>query len=286
MNQQNNKPKNLSSYVTGHTFPTFYYRHLIMLRAIHLFNVLTITRFWYVHWAIWKILRQLPKDFTFVEAGCGTSDYTIPPAHIYKDATIVGVDIAEDNIKMGKFYSLKKKLRNTVYILKGIEEFKSHKPADLISCIGVLHILPNDAEALQNMVDNLKPGGRLLLYVPIYQLSLWKITERLSNRFPHADYLQQHKVKYFYKPDEVKAKMKKAGLEIESFKYTYGKAGQFNNQLNRLIIIVSSIMPLYLLWILVPIWCIVQPILFWSSVIDVCTKNKSGSGMMIVGRKI
>jgi SAM-dependent methyltransferase len=85
------------------------------------------------------------------------SDYYLAHMHIdYPDITFYKYDVSDDAIQ-----TLKKKQFDTVV------------------CVNVLEHVANDRKALDNLFAILKPGGRLLLYVPALQFLYGSVDKNL-----------------------------------------------------------------------------------------------------------
>ncbi|OQR56593.1 bifunctional 2-polyprenyl-6-hydroxyphenol methylase/3-demethylubiquinol 3-O-methyltransferase UbiG [Bacillus sp. CDB3] len=105
------------------------------------------------------------KNMTVLEPMCGNGRMLIP--FIQNGVDIEGFDISEDMLKVCKEKAEKLNLKPVVS-LERIEEYHSDKKYDLIMIpIGSFSLLPDNLVeiSLQNMKNNLKENGKLLLTI-------------------------------------------------------------------------------------------------------------------------
>ncbi|WP_439876179.1 class I SAM-dependent methyltransferase [Bacillus mycoides] len=105
------------------------------------------------------------KNMTVLEPMCGNGRMLIP--FIQNGVDIEGFDISEDMLKLCKEKAEKLNLKPVVSLGK-IEEYHSDKKYDLIMIpIGSFSLLPDNLVeiSLQNMKNNLKENGKLLLTI-------------------------------------------------------------------------------------------------------------------------
>lgn len=96
--------------------------------------------------------------------------------------------------------------------------FLANKGFDMVLCVNVLEHIRDDEKALSNMFKLLKPGGRLLLYVPALNF-LYGTIDRNAGHFKRYD------------KAELEKKLKRIGFHIERifFHNFLGALGWFIN---------------------------------------------------------
>jgi ubiquinone/menaquinone biosynthesis C-methylase UbiE len=110
------------------------------------------------------IEKTLPKGTCILDAGCGVGDMM---RLLQKHYRVVGVDNSEEAIK----YCTQKVRENTVIRGDiGVMPFKTESFDGIMSLDVLYHAwVRNDLQALQEMYQLLKPGGKLFLQLPAYE---------------------------------------------------------------------------------------------------------------------
>ena len=120
------------------------------------------------HWAALKHAAALVQDNagTVVEIGCGEG-YLIPTLSKYSDR-VVAVDVSEKMLNTAKSYF---PLPNTVFMLDDITSPKhpelTTSQYDWVICLEVLEHLPKWDVGMRNLIRLLRPGGTLLVSMPV-----------------------------------------------------------------------------------------------------------------------
>jgi len=120
------------------------------------------------HWAALKYAAALvqPPTGTVVEIGCGEG-YLIPTLSKYFDQ-VVAVDVSEKMLNAARAYF---SFPNTTFVL---DDIMSPQHPELIAaqydwviCLEVIEHLPQCKAGVDNMIRLLRPGGMLLLSMPV-----------------------------------------------------------------------------------------------------------------------
>ena len=146
-----------------------------------------------------EICRQI-KDRRprILDVGCGTGANLLMLSK-YGDAE--GVDISEDALAFCRERGLEK-----VRLGAGEELPYEDGTFDLVTAFDVVEHMDNDLAGLREMRRVLRPGGRVLLFVPTFMF-LWGLQDDVSN----------HRRRY--RLPELRRVLEQAGFEIERTTY-------------------------------------------------------------------
>jgi SAM-dependent methyltransferase len=133
-----------------------------------------------------------------LDVGCGTGANLLLLSK-YGDAE--GVDVSEDALAFCRERGLDK-------VKKGAGEALPYETAtfDLVTAFDVIEHMDDDLAGLKEMRRVLRPGGRVLLFVPTFMF-LWGLQDEVSN----------HRRRY--RLPEVRTLLENAGFEIERLTY-------------------------------------------------------------------
>ncbi len=162
------------------------------------------------------ILDQLSnldmKKLDILDLGCGGGLVSESLARL--GANVTGVDFVENNIKVAKLHSNKKKL-NIKYLNEDIEKLKIKKRFDIIE---ILEHLNDWRYFLLNIKKNLKDSGIIIIstinrnliskYTAIY------FAEYVLNWIPKGT----HTYEKFIKPDEIEDCMLKVNFKLKNIR--------------------------------------------------------------------
>ncbi len=154
-----------------------------------------------------KILASFLEDISrrvtdrrprILDVGCGTGANLLMLSK-YGDAE--GVDVSEDALAFCRERGLEK-------VKLGAAEELPYEDGtfDLVTALDVVEHLDNDLAGLREMRRVLRPGGRVLLFVPTFMF-LWGLQDDVSN----------HRRRY--RLPELRRVLEQAGFEIERTTY-------------------------------------------------------------------
>lgn len=108
--------------------------------------------------------RSIPKDASIIDVGCGTGQLTAFLS--LRRKSVCGIDFSDSSLNKAK--KLKKKLGLNSLCLKKIdildlEQIKTLPKFDYVLCLGVLHHTGNPHKAFENIVELLKPNGKIAI---------------------------------------------------------------------------------------------------------------------------
>jgi len=96
---------------------------------------------------------------TVVDIGCGWGELLLRLAAACPDATAVGVDHDESLLDRGRANAVDRSLQSRVTFRAQQEAMA---PSDIVMCIGAEHVFGSVSDALVELHDLVRPGGRLL----------------------------------------------------------------------------------------------------------------------------
>jgi SAM-dependent methyltransferase len=130
-------------------------------------------------WAQWCIPVSMENRRT-LDAGCGCGYNLV--LHGALSALTVGVDISLEALKKANSYIIENSVKNNITLIRSdIRELTLPDASfDVITCVGVLHHIPDHKGALEKLAQLLDREGLLLL--GIYH-PLGRASHRLKNRF-------------------------------------------------------------------------------------------------------
>ena len=232
-------------------------------------------------WHVRKKVRELyPKDtkMDIFDAGMGFGQYTYFMAKRFPDSSILAVDVKDEQVEDCRKFFSKCGYKNVKFEIADLTKIDYRDEFDFILCVDVMEHIVEDELVFKNFYNALKKGGKLLVNTP----------SNLGGSDAHDDddesFIEEH-ARIGYSKEDITGKMNRAGLEVESFDYAYGKYGtiswRFGIKYPILIAGASKffilLLPFYYLFTL---WFVL--ILMW---LDVHTDNKEGTGVLVVAEK-
>jgi SAM-dependent methyltransferase len=112
------------------------------------------------------LIRSNPdlSGLRVLEAGCGTGHYLVGMALRYPNASFLGVDLSNQSLAVARRLAQRHGATNIEFLKASIPELALSIKYDLITCIGVLHHLPDPRAGLRALADHLAPKGHMLLW--------------------------------------------------------------------------------------------------------------------------
>jgi ubiquinone/menaquinone biosynthesis C-methylase UbiE len=110
---------------------------------------------------------DLPENAKILDAGCGTGLESFWLARKFPKAYVVGVEIFPDQIAALNKILKEQPVKNFRLEQEDLANLKYENEFDLVYCSAVLEHVENDEAVLQALYRSLKPGGAMLLDVPL-----------------------------------------------------------------------------------------------------------------------
>ncbi len=232
-------------------------------------------------WHVRKKVRELyPKDtkMEIFDAGMGFGQYTYFMAKRFPESNILAVDVKDEQVEDCRKFFSKCGYNNVKFEIADLTKIDYQNQFDFILCVDVMEHIVEDELVFKNFYNAMKKGGKVLVNTP----------SNLGGSDAHEDddesFIEEH-ARVGYSKEDITEKLNRAGLEVTSFSYSYGKYGtvswRFGIKYPILIAGASKffiiLLPFYYLFTL---WFVL--ILMW---LDVHTDNKEGTGILVVAEK-
>lgn len=232
-------------------------------------------------WHVRKKVRELyPGDtvMDIFDAGMGFGQYTYFMAKRFPDSSILAVDVKDEQVEDCRKFFSKCGYNNVRFEIADLTKIDYRDKFDFILCVDVMEHIAEDELVFKNFYNALKKGGKLLVNTP----------SNLGGSDAHDDddesFIEEH-ARIGYSKEDITEKMNRAGLEVVSFDYAYGKFGTISWRFGIKYPILMAgaskffilLLPFYYLFTL---WFVL--ILMW---LDVHTYNKEGTGVLVVSQK-
>jgi SAM-dependent methyltransferase len=100
-----------------------------------------------------------------LEAGCGTGQSLVAMAVQYPKASFLGVDLCNQSLTVARRLAQRHGATNIEFLRASIPDLALNTTFDLITCLGVLHHLPDPRVGLRALAEHLAPTGHMLLWL-------------------------------------------------------------------------------------------------------------------------
>ncbi len=255
------------------------YGSSIFLRKLfyRLLNILLL-RTWHVYRELNKLKDNITKKpVEVLDAGSGFGIYSYFLAKKNPLWNITSVDINKDEIEQCQIFFNKAGINNVSCKVKDITVFYEKNKFDLVLSVDVIEHIENDEDVFKNFYASLKKNGFLIISTPSNKGGSG-ITEKNKSSF-----IEEH-VREGYSIDEITRKLKNAGFDKVDIKYTYGKFGNLSWYLSikypLLMSKFKAMVPVIFLY-----YILVMPFCILLNFIDLKTKNKTGTGLLVKAYK-
>lgn len=232
-------------------------------------------------WHVRKKIRELYPENTkmdILDAGMGFGQYTYFMAKRFPESEILAVDVKVEQITDCKKFFSKCGYKNVTFEVADLTKIFYENKFDFILCVDVMEHIAEDEIVFKNFAKALKPGGKLLVNTP----------SNLGGSDVHEDddesFIEEH-ARVGYSKEEITEKLNRAGLNVTSFSYSYGKFGTISWKFAIKYPILMAgkskffilLLPFYYLFTL---WFVL--ILMW---LDVHINNEEGTGVLVIAEK-
>ena len=236
-------------------------------------------REWYVKRELRHQLGSRNQPFTMYDAGSGFGQYSYYIAKQFPLATIVGIDLKEEQVRDCNIFFHSVGLTRCSFAVEDLTQIQHSNKFDFILSVDVMEHIPDDIGVFYNFFRALKSGGTLLINTP----------SNLGGSDAHSDteesFIGEH-ARNGYGAEEIQKKLESAGFKVKSIRYTYGIWGnrywnlgiKYPMQLLNRSKIFFVVLPFYFL--------IALPLILPMMWLDYTTENKAGTGLNVLAYKV
>ena len=273
----------LAARIDAHAHPAWLYRHPQLLRGVFFWYRLLYQRTWAVQAALDRRLRALPPGRRVFDAGCGEGLFLFRTARRFGQHRFIGGDLRPANVALTRAYLARTDLTNVALRRSDLLDPATLPPADLIYCVGVLHLLPDDAAALRLLRAACAPGGELHLYTPVHRRRVLPWFEGWYRRF--ANYEATH-ARRVYTEADLQALFTRTGWRIDTTRYTNGTPGIVGYELYTGFFLLISAGRWWqrLLGLLGLLSCL--PLILALNLFDYYRRPRTGNGVLLIARPV
>lgn len=222
-----------------------------------------------------RLRRILPKlngykPAKVLDAGCGRGIFTYQLARKFPSASVVGVDIDKQLLKMNALVAASAGLSNIVFHSHDVASLPFDREFDLVISVDNLEHLEDDDAGINSLARAVKPHGILILHVPGYERR-WMFF-RFRTNFDVPGHFRPG-----YRLEEITAKVRTAGFCIKEAYYTYGWLETVTNNFSYLVTRAEAKNK--------AIYAILFPVLNGLAWLGRNARPKKGAGVLIVATK-
>ena len=270
------KPRSIGSRINEHRHPAWMYRYPRTVVLLWVWFIVLYQRTWVIRARLRRYLSGAPTTLRVLDAGCGEGLFLLPAARKHARHRFEGVDLRGANIELCERYREQLGLTNLSLRQADLTQLEA-RPADLILCVGVLHCIPEDEQALAQLAAVLSPRGRLLLYTPLNRRRVLPGFERL---FRSTLNYEAHHAQHIYTDEKLTQKINTAGLWVEDRHFTNGTLGIIGYELVTGAFLIAN-RPGFLLKIIgYPLFLLLVPVQLLLNLLDLCISKKDGNGCL------
>ena len=120
--------------------------------------------------------KPAQQDIRILDAGCGTGVGTEYLVHLNPEASVIGIDISPEALKVAKERCQRSGAsdRATFQELNVEQAHTQEGQFEIINCVGVLHHLPDPVAGIKALASKLAPGG--IMHIFVYgELGRWEV---------------------------------------------------------------------------------------------------------------
>lgn len=262
----------LGALVSGHpTLQRLFYGLLDLL----------FLRAWYVRRELRRLLGTYPSDepIRVLDAGTGFGQYAYFMARAFPNARIRAVDVKRDYLERARrFVSQTPQDAQITFAEDDLTDLQSDGPFDFILSVDVMEHIADDETVFHHFARVLRPGGHVLINTPSDQGGS-DVSDEDEDSF-----IEEH-ARAGYNLEDLKAKLRTAGLEPVRTRYTYGPYGSaaWKLLIKRPLLLLNASRAS---WLLLPLYyAAVLPVGLVLNLLDLRRENATGTGLLVVARK-
>ncbi|MBU0507980.1 class I SAM-dependent methyltransferase [bacterium] len=254
-------------------------RSVLLRKLFYLALGMLFLRQWHVRAELKRIARERRNKIKGIfDAGSGYGQYTYLMAKLFPQAHILAVDVKEEQLADGRWFSEKVGHKNVEYVLGDLTVFQRSESADLAVSADVMEHILEDEAVYRNVFATLRRGGRFIITTPTAE------TETIPGQSFHS-VIGEH-VREGYTEREFREKITRAGLVVEKLRRTYTPLwGSLAwHILQRIPVRLLTISKLFAI-VVIPWMIVLYPFAALCMWLDVKSKGTKGGGWLMVAHK-
>ena len=253
-------------------------RHPLLRKFFYVLLNILLLRSWHVRKALKSLGSLLSSSASVLDAGMGFGQYSWWMALKFPSWKITSADIKSDQVSDCNAFFSSAGLAGRVHAIEAdLVTWRSDEKYDLILCVDVMEHIEEDRTVFSSFCSMTNPGGYLVISTP----------SDMGGSDVHSEddssFIGEH-VRDGYGKEEITGKLHDAGYTDVSVSYTYGLPGSIAWRFSmKYPVIMLSASKLF--FILLPFYYLaVMPFVLVLNIIDLHTKHKKGTGLLVVAR--
>ncbi len=241
-----------------------------------------LLRAWHINSELRKV--QLNDNAKILDAGSGFGQYSYRMSCIFKKAKLLAVDVKTEQVNdCNNFFAKIGKEKQVHFEEVDLTQFNKSEEFDLILSVDVMEHIEDDVQVFKNFYSSMKNGAFLLISTPSDQGGSDSHHHEHEEDHVHG-FIDEH-VRDGYSIEDIEQKLKLAGFSNIEARYSYGATGQLSWRLSmKYPILLLGVSKLF--FVLLPFYyALVFPWCLLLNFIDLKTKHKKGSGLIVKATK-
>jgi len=257
----------------------FFTKSLFLRKTLYFLLDLILLRAWHVYRVLRKTGPRISENAHVLDAGSGFGQYSWRMSRLHKGWKIKAVDINNEQIKdCNEFFKRTGRSERVIFEKGDLTALSENDTYDFIISVDVMEHIREDELLFSNFFKALKLNGILLISTPSDKGGSDVHNEKENS------FIDEH-VRDGYGKEEITAKLKAAGFNRVTVKYTYGKAGSISWVLS-MKYPVKMVNKSYLFFLILPFYYLFAfPVSFFLNIIDLNFRNKTGTGLLVIAEK-
>jgi SAM-dependent methyltransferase len=254
-------------------------KSLFLRKLFYILLDILLLRTWHVHRALRIAGRQIPEKPEILDAGMGFGQYTWWMAKHRKKWKITAADIKSEQVAECNLFFNSCGISERVRAIEAnLVEFQQPDTYNLILCVDVMEHIEEDRAVFSNFFSSLLPGGRLIISTPSDKGGSDVHDEN------EESFIGEH-VRDGYSMTDITEKLSSAGFSNIQVSYTYGIPGSIAWRLSMKYPVVMLSLTKLLFIVLPFYYIVVMPFCLILNYLDLITKHRSGTGLLITAIK-
>ncbi len=258
----------------------FFDRSGFMRKTLYFLLDILLLRTWHVKKALRKIASEYPGSADVLDAGSGFGQYTWRMSRMNRKWKIRAVDINSEQVAdCNRFFSKAGVSDMVTFETLDLTRLDETGRYNIILSVDVMEHIEDDNAVFLNFYKSLKNNGVLIISTPSDKGGSDVHDEN------EESFIDEH-VRDGYGTEDITQKLKNAGFGEVNTSYTYGKPGNISWRLS-MKYPIKMLNRSYLFFIILPFYYLVTfPVSIVLNVFDLRLKHKSGTGLLVIARKI